>query len=78
MDKIITSTKGLFIFGLNFDQAATREFAINLFNWSGNNHSEPLRVNINSLGRNLIITHALHAYFATLAAAAFRSASTRL
>jgi len=52
MDKIISTTKGLFIFGLNFDQAATREFAINLFNWSGNNHSEPLRVNINSLGGN--------------------------
>lgn len=52
MDKIIPTTKGLFIFGLNIDQQATREFAINLFNWSTNNHGEPIRVNINSTGGN--------------------------
>lgn len=46
------TTKGLFIFGLNFDQLATREFAINLFDWSGKNHGVPLRININSLGGN--------------------------
>lgn len=52
MNHILTTTKGLFIFGLNFDQQATREFAINLLDWSSNNHGAPLRVNINSLGGN--------------------------
>jgi ATP-dependent protease ClpP protease subunit len=52
MKTITHTTKGLFIFGLNFDQQATREFAINLFDWSGKNHGVPMRININSLGGN--------------------------
>lgn len=47
------TTKGLFVFGLNIDQQATREFAINLFDWSYKNQNVPVRININSTGGNL-------------------------
>lgn len=66
MQNTITTTRGLFIFGLNFDQQSTREFAINLFNWSGNNRSEPLRVNINSLGGNPLDAIFLYEIFGQL------------
>lgn len=52
MDTTIPTTNGLFVFGLNFDQQATREFAITLFNWSSNNQGMPLRIHMNSMGGN--------------------------
>lgn len=66
MQNALQSTQGLFIFGLNIDQQATREFAINLFNWSGNNAKQPLRININSLGGNPLDAMFLYEVFGQL------------
>lgn len=46
------SADSVFVFGLDLDRQATREFAINLITWSKNNGNKPLRININSGGGN--------------------------
>ena len=45
-----------FILALNMDQVATRDFAVNLVNWSSNtqNRGKSLRLNINSMGGNYL------------------------
>ncbi len=51
-----TASEALFILGINMDQLSTREFAVNLVNWSYNtaNAGRPLRININSMGGNFL------------------------
>lgn len=42
-----------FVFGLNIDAAAARNFSIELYAWSGNNPNKPLRINQHSGGGNI-------------------------
>lgn len=48
------SNEAVFIFAIGIDQQATRDFAINLVDWSGKNPGRPLRINLNSQGGNIL------------------------
>jgi|AGTN01.3.fsa_nt_gi Protease subunit of ATP-dependent Clp proteases len=52
-----------FIFGIGLDQQTTRTFVINLQDWSKNNERQPLRVNVNSGGGNILDSLFLYEEF---------------
>lgn len=62
----------IFVFGVYTDQQTTRDFAINLVNWSKNNPGVPLRVNINSGGGNILDSLFLFEEFGRLRLAGHR------
>jgi ATP-dependent Clp protease protease subunit len=63
-----TNIPSVFVFGLNVDQQAVREFAINLVEWSQNNPGRPLRINLNSTGGSILDALCLRQEFQRLRA----------
>lgn len=60
------NSEAVFIFAIGIDQQTSREFAINLINWSDKNPNRALRININSQGGNILDSLFLREEFARL------------